>query len=415
MTATDNTAENADLTTQINKDPRSALWPTYAPPVDIVFSHGLGTELFTTEGARYLDFISGIAVTSFGHAHPRLIEALSEQTAKLWHLSNMFRIPATENLAKKLTQHSFGSRVFFTNSGAEACEAGIKALRGYHAVNGNPQRHRIISLSGAFHGRTLGTIAAAANPAHTKGFIPCDYGFDQVPWGDLDALEQAINDQTAGVILETIQGEGGIRPATAEFMRGVRALCDKHGILMMLDEVQCGIGRSGKLFAYENYDVTPDVMALAKGIGGGFPVGACIATESVSQAMQIGTHGTTYGGNPLAAAVASTVIDLLLEGDTLSEIQRKGKLLRQRLEALVTQYPEQLKGVSGLGLMLGLECVIPNTELLVKLRENRLLVGKAGSNMVRLLPPLNVSDEHLNEACDIIESTLDSFTVAQEK
>ncbi|GLS26344.1 aspartate aminotransferase family protein [Marinibactrum halimedae] len=389
-------------------NPRNALWPTYAPPMEIVFSHGRGSELFTTDGTVYLDFISGIAVTGFGHAHPRLVNALHDQSKHLWHLSNLFRVPEAERLAKRLVDNCFGDRVFFTNSGAESCEAGLKAIRGYHAFKGNAERYRIISMSGAFHGRTLGAISAAGNPSHTKGFIPFDYGFDQVPWGDLPALEAAISEETAGIVLEPVQGEGGVRPVSEAFMHGVRNLCDHHGILLMFDEVQCGMGRTGKMFAHQHYDVTPDVMALAKGIGGGFPLGACVATEAVASAMGIGTHGSTYGGNPLAAAVANTIMDLLLEEDCLSEVQRKGELLQKLLQGLVRKFPNQLKAVSGKGLMIGVECVIPNTDLLKLLRDHHLLVGKAGGNMLRFLPPLNVSDEHLQQACDIFESVLEA-------
>ncbi|HAJ75994.1 MAG TPA: acetylornithine transaminase, partial [Gammaproteobacteria bacterium] len=267
---------------------RDALWPNYSPPHELVFTHGLGSELFTAEGDAYLDFLSGIAVTSFGHAHPHLVAALNEQAGKLWHLSNIFRIPAAERLAQRLTEHSFADRVFFANSGTEAIEAGIKAIRGYQVASGNADRYRIIGFSDSFHGRTLAALAAAGNEAHMQNFIPMDYGFDQVEWENLSQLKQAIGANTAGIILEPVQGEGGIRPISAEFMQQVKGLCEEHGLVLMMDEVQCGVGRSGKLFAHQHYSVTPDVMALAKGLGGGFPVGACVTSEAVGKTMVVG-------------------------------------------------------------------------------------------------------------------------------
>ena len=387
---------------------REGLWPTYSPPVGPVFSHGRGSELFTADGEVYLDFLSGIAVTGFGHAHPHLVAALSGQAGKLWHLSNVFRIPQAEGLARRLTEHSFAERVFFANSGTEAIEAGLKAMRGWQAAAGHDERYRIIGFSDSFHGRTLGAVAAAANPKHTRHFVPTDYGFDQVPWGDLDALTAAIGDNTAGIIIEPVQGEGGIRPVSGEFLQGVKALCKKHGLLLMFDEVQCGMGRSGKLFAHQHYEVTPDVMALAKGLGGGFPVGACLATAEVGDVMVFGSHGSTFGGNPLAMAVADAVLDLLLQPDLLPDVRQRADTLRSALDGFCAQYPEIIKSVHGLGLMIGVKCAVgvSNADLMQALRDNQLLVGKSGDNMIRLLPPLNISEADLQRGITLFEQTL---------
>ena len=385
---------------------RQSLWPNYAPPLDLVFSHGKGSELFTEQGDAYLDFLSGIAVTSFGHAHPHLVSVLKQQAEKVWHVSNLFRIPSAERLASRLTQHCFAGRVFFANSGTEAIEAGIKAVRGYQAAHGHTERSRLIGFSDSFHGRTLAALAAAGNKNHTRGFIPTDYGFDQVPWEDSNALEAAISDKTAGIILEPVQGEGGIRPASKEFMQHVKALCDGHKLVLMFDEVQCGVGRAGKLFAHQHYGITPDVMALAKGLGGGFPIGACVTTAAVGDAMVVGSHGSTFGGNPLAMAVGNGVMDLLLEPSLLDEVVDKGQHLQRRLHELVEKFPDQLASVHGKGLMVGVKCHAKNSELADRLRANKLLVGTAGGNMLRLLPPLNVSNEHLDQGVDVLEQTL---------
>lgn len=402
-------AESANIDAATHSDPREALWPNYNPPKELVFTHGIGSEVFDEHGNAYLDFLSGIAVTSFGHAHPHLVKALQDQSEKLWHLSNVFRIPEGELLAKRLVENSFADKVFFANSGTEAAEASIKAMRGYQAVKGNPKRTRIIGLSEAFHGRTLAALAAAGNQAQMKGFIHTDYGFDQVPWGDIDALKNAVTDETAGIALETVQGEGGIRPVTQEYLGQVRTLCDELDLVLMFDEVQCGIGRTGKLFAYEHYGITPDVMALAKGLGGGFPIGACLTTGKVAEAMVFGSHGSTFGGNPLAMAVGNAVMDLLLEPNLLDEVTRKGDYLKTELTRLTEEYPDIIESVHGLGLMIGLKCVVTNTDLLVKLREHHMLVGKSGSNMIRLLPPVNMSDEHLAKGVEKIEAAVKAF------
>lgn len=382
----------------VTENPRQAMWPTYAPPAELVFTHGEGSWLFDEAGDAYLDFVTGIAVTGFGHAHPHLVHALNEQAQKVWHLSNLVRIPQAERLAKRLCDISFGDAVFFTNSGTEAVEAGLKAMRAYHAKQGNSERYRILSFSGSFHGRTLGAIAASGNPAYCNGFIPMDYGFTQLPYGDEAELLTAIDSSVAGIIIEPVQGEGGIRPAEKAWLQKIRQLCDEHGILLMYDEVQCGMGRTGHPFAHQAMGVEPDVMALAKGIGGGFPLGACLANDKVAQFMQPGTHGSTYGGNPLAASVGNAVLDLMLEPELLPSVQEKSNWLMKELKALCELYPEVIKGVTGTGLMIGIQCEVENIKLLAALRDEKLLVGRCGGNMIRLLPPLNVSQDELEQA-----------------
>lgn len=385
---------------------RESLWPNYSPPAELLFTHGKGSELYTEDGQVYLDFLSGIAVTSFGHAHPHLVKALTDQAQQLWHISNLFRIPGAERLASRLTRHGFAERVFFANSGTEAIEAGIKAIRGYQAHQGHPERYRIIGFSDSFHGRTLAALAAAGNKSHTQAFIPTDYGFDQAPWEDLAALEALIGDNTGGIIIEPVQGEGGIRPVSKDFLAALRSLCEQRGLLLMFDEVQCGIGRTGKLFAHQHYGIEPDIMALAKGLGGGFPVGACLTSAAVGDAMVVGTHGSTFGGNPLAMAVGNAVMDLLLEPALLDEVREKGDYLRQQLEAVIAATPGVVESVHGLGLMMGLKCQVKNTDLLAELRRQKLLAGSAGGNMIRLLPPLNISTEDLDRGVALIGAAM---------
>ena len=399
-------ADQTVIESNLETDPRGALWANYSPPKDIVFTHGIGSELFDENNQPYLDFLSGIAVTTFGHAHPHLVAALEQQSHKLWHLSNVFRVPEGEKLATRLAANSFANNVFFANSGTEAVEAGIKAIRGYQASIGQKQRTRVIGFTESFHGRTLGALAVAGNASHMQGFIPSDYGFDHVAWGDMEALNEAITDETAGIVLETIQGEGGIRPVTEQLLKQIRALCDEKGLVLMFDEVQCGVGRTGKLFAYEHFGVNPDVMALAKGLGGGFPVGACLTTAKVGNAMVVGSHGSTFGGGPMAMAVGNAVLDLLLEPGQLDEIARKGELLQSELRKLTEEFPALIESVHGIGLMIGLKCVIPNTDLLTKLRDHHMVVGKSGSNMIRLLPPVNISDEHILKGVSILKTVL---------
>lgn len=382
---------------------RKALMQTYAPP-DIVFTRGEGAYLYTDTEQQYLDFISGIAVNALGYNHPHLVKTLHEETDKLWHLSNLFRIPSAEKLSLRLTDLSFADRVFFTNSGTEAVECGLKMMRRYHFDNGNPERYRIIGTSQAFHGRTVAAVCAAGNESHMQGFVQGDQGYDYVEFNDIAAIEAAVSEQTAGIIIEPVQGEGGIRNASKEYMSALRDLCDKHGILLMFDEVQCGIGRTGKLFAYEWYGVTPDIMSLAKGIGGGFPLGACLATEEVAKHMVIGTHGSTYGGNPLATAIGNALLDVVADQAFLQTVEETGKSLQSGLTKLVSKFPDIVDQVRGTGLMLGLHCnTVTNADVLIKAREYKLLLGKAGDNVVRLLPPLIIDKKHVEEALATLE------------
>ncbi|MEQ9143191.1 MAG: aspartate aminotransferase family protein [Parvibaculaceae bacterium] len=375
--------------------------PTYGR-ADLEFESGEGPYLLTPEGERYLDFGAGVAVVSLGHAHPHLVEALETQARKLWHTSNLYRIPGQERLARRLVEATFADTVFFTNSGAEAVECAIKMARKYQSANGSPERDELITFDGAFHGRTLATIAAGGQEKYLEGFGRRMPGFVQVPMGDLKALKEAIGPQTAGVLLEPIEGEGGIRPWELTALKAIRDICDEAGILLVLDEVQCGNGRTGRLFAHELAGVTPDIMATAKGLGGGFPVGACLATEEAAKGMTAGTHGSTFGGNPLAVAVANGVLDILLGDGFLEGVREKGLLFKQKLAMLVDENSDILETVRGEGLMLGLKCKVPNTELVGALMERQLLTVGAGDNVVRLLPPLIVEEGHLGEAIEKI-------------
>ena len=380
-----------------------AVLPTYAR-ADLAFERGEGAYLFTADGRRYLDFASGIAVTALGHAHPHLSAALKSQIdTGIWHTSNLYRIPGQERLAERLVASTFADTVFFCNSGAEAVECGLKMVRRYHDENGAPGRYRVITFRNAFHGRTLATIAAGGQEKHLKGFDPVVDGFDHVPFGNFNEVRAAITDKTAAILVEPVQGEGGIRAADADFLKGLREVADEFGILLFFDEVQCGMGRTGKLFAHEWAGVTPDVMAIAKGIGGGFPVGACLATERVGKVMTAGTHGSTFGGNPLAMAVGNAVLDVMLADGFMPRVQSMGKKLFERLKRAVQAHPKVLSGVRGTGLMLGLECAIPNTDVLARLRANGLLAVTAGENVIRILPPLTIEDSHIEEAGTIIE------------
>jgi acetylornithine/N-succinyldiaminopimelate aminotransferase len=376
--------------------------PTYAR-YDLAFERGEGAYLITADGRRYLDFASGIAVTALGHAHPHLVAALKAQADKLWHCSNLYRIPEGERLAKRLTDASFADSVFFTNSGVEAIECGLKLVRKYHDATGHPERYRVITLTGAFHGRTLATIAAGRQEKHTQGFEPLVEGFDQVAFDNLNELRAAITPETAAILMEPVQGEGGMRAASTEYMRALRQVCDEYGLLLFLDEVQCGMGRTGKLFAHEWSGVKPDIVSTAKGIAGGFPMGACLATEPVAAALTAGSHGSTFGGNPLAMAVGNAVLDVILADGFLARVDRMAALLRQRVDALVAAHPRQFKGVRGQGLMLGLQCEVPNTEMVAKLMEAGLLTVGDGDNVVRLLPPLIVEEAQIDEAVRIID------------
>ena len=382
--------------------------PTYAR-APIALERGEGAHVFATDGRRYLDFGAGIAVNSLGHAHPALVKALTDQAQKLWHTSNLYRIPGQERLAEKLVEKSFADTVFFTNSGAEALECAIKMVRKYHASRGEAHRYRLITFEGAFHGRTLATIAAGGQKKYLDGFGPKVEGFDQVPFCDLGQVKQAIGPETAGILIEPIQGEGGVRVVTPETLRALRELCDAHGLLLMFDEVQCGMGRTGKLFAHERSGVTPDIMAIAKALGGGFPVGACLATEKAAAGMTAGTHGSTFGGNPLAMAVANAALDILSDPQFLADVVRTGNYLQQQLQMVLDRNPQVIEEVRGQGLMLGLKCKIPNNEVVDALRERGLLSVGAGDNVVRILPPLIITDNDVREAIGIINDACASL------
>lgn len=375
----------------------SHMMGTYAR-VELVFERGEGAWLFTEDGRKFLDFGSGIAVNSLGHANPMLIKALHDQAQKLWHISNVYRISEGEALADKLCTLTFADRVFFTNSGAEALECAIKTARKFHHASGHPERYRLVTFEGAFHGRTLATIAAGGNAKYLEGFGPKLEGFDQVPLGDRKAVEAAIGPETAGILIEPVQGEGGVRVVSNEDLRFLRDLCDRHGLLLILDEVQSGVGRTGRLFAHEWAGITPDIMAIAKGIGGGFPVGACLATEDAAKGMVPGTHGSTYGGNPLATAVAKAVLDEVAKPEFLEHVREVARDLSQRLAELKDHYPDVIEDIRGMGLLIGIKCKVPNNEFVAAGREEGILTIGAGDNVVRMLPPLNIGENEIQEA-----------------
>jgi acetylornithine/N-succinyldiaminopimelate aminotransferase len=387
----------------------SPLFSTYAR-APLEFEQGEGAWLQTSTGARYLDFMGGIAVNILGHAHPHLIAALKAQAEKLWHVSNVFEIPGQRELGRRLVTATFADRVFFTNSGAEAIEASVKTARRYHYVNGAPERFRIITFEGAFHGRTLATIAAGGQAKYLEGFGPKVEGFDQVPFSDRKALEAAVTPETAAVLIEPIQGEGGIRPVPYAEMRFLRELCDERGLLLILDEIQTGMGRTGRLFAHEWAGITPDIMAIAKGLGGGFPMGACLATREASAGMTAGTHGTTFGGNPLAMAVGNAVLDVVLADGFLEQVRQTGLKLTQSLAAVIDSHPEAVESVRGEGLMLGIKCRLPNTEVAAAARDAGLLVVPAGDNVIRLLPPLIIGEAEIEEAMNRLDAALTNLT-----
>jgi acetylornithine/N-succinyldiaminopimelate aminotransferase len=374
----------------------SALYETFAR-APLAFERGEGSWLVTEKGDRYLDFAAGIAVNSLGHGHPHLVAALKDQADKLWHVSNLYEIPGQRRLGERLVEATFADKVFFTNSGAEALECAIKTARRYQFVTGHPERFRVITFEGAFHGRTLATIAAGGQYKYLEGFGPKVDGFDQVPFDDIEAAEKAITPETAAILLEPLQGEGGIRSFPLQSLKRLRQLCDKHGLLLIFDEVQCGIGRTGKLFAHEWSGVTPDLMAIAKGIGGGFPMGACLATDEAARGMTAGVHGTTFGGNPLAMAVGNAVLDVVLEEGFLEDINRKALLFKQGLAAVADEFPDVIEDIRGDGLMLGLKCVMPNGTVNGALRDQHLLAVPAGDNVIRLLPPLTVTEDDIRD------------------
>ena len=393
--------------------PSSAVMGTYARQ-DLVFARGEGSWLYTTTGERYLDFGSGVAVNSLGHAHPRLVQALTAQAAKLWHTSNLYRVEGQEDLAERLCALTFAERVFFCNSGAEACEGAIKIARRYHFVSGRPERNRIITFKGAFHGRTLATLAAGGNEKYLEGFGPEAGGFDHVEFGDHDALNAAIGPETAAIMIEPIQGEGGVRTVPPQCLRGIRELCDRHGLLLVLDEVQSGAGRTGKLFAHEWAGITPDIMAAAKGLGGGFPVGAILATEEAAKGMTAGTHGSTFGGNPLAMSVAGAVLDVMTEPGFLQAVQAKSLRLKQSLASIKDRFPALVEDVRGAGLLTGLKLKPPVTpaQVVKAAIAEKLLLVAAADNTVRVIPPLTVSDEEIASA---IESLAKSLATIQKQ
>nr|WP_298097986.1 aspartate aminotransferase family protein [uncultured Shinella sp.] len=377
------------------------------------FTRGEGVWLIAEDGERYLDFAAGVAVNSLGHAHPHLVAALKDQADKVWHLSNLYEVPGQESLGRRLTDATFADKAFFTNSGAEALECAIKTARRYHFAKGHPGKFHIITFDGAFHGRTIATIAAGGQEKYIEGFGPKAPGFLKLPFGDIAAVKDAITEETAGILIEPVQGEGGIRPVTKEFMQELRQLCDEYGLLLILDEVQSGVGRTGRLFAHEWSGVTPDIMAVAKGIGGGFPLGACLATNEAASGMVAGTHGSTYGGNPLAMAVGNAVLDVVLEDGFLEHVRDVALVFRQGLAALKDRFPEVIEDVRGEGLMLGIKAKIPVADLLKAIRAEKLLGVPAGDNVLRLLPPLTVTAEEAREGLARIERAAEKLTAAK--
>jgi len=391
----------------------SHLLPTYAR-VDLAFERGEGAWLIATNGERYLDFTSGVAVNALGHAHPHLVEAVTKQAHKVWHVSNLYRIPESERLAQRLCAASFADVVFFGNSGAEAVECAIKMARKYQSASGRVERYRMITFEGAFHGRTLATLAAGGRKSYLDGFGPVVQGFDQVAFGDLEATKRAVGPETAAILIEPIMGEGGVRVVPSEFLRALRRLCDEHGLLLVFDEVHTGIGRTGELFAYQRCGVTPDIMALAKALGGGFPLGACLATAEAAKGMTTGTHGSTFGGNPLAMTVAGAVLDVVLAEGFLERVRRLSLVLKQKLAAIADRYPTVVAELRGEGLLVGLRTVVPSAELIDELRAEKMIAAGSGDNVVRLLPPLIISEEEVAEAIRRLERACARIAKAQE-
>jgi acetylornithine/N-succinyldiaminopimelate aminotransferase len=379
----------------------SSVLGTYARKA-ISFTEGKGTYLFAENGDKYLDFVQGIATNVLGHCHEHLVKTIQEQSKKLWHVSNSFIIPDQERLAKRLTDNTFADFVCFQNSGTEATEASIKIARKYFHKIGRPEKNRIITFQGAFHGRTLAALFAANNPKHIEGFGPKVDGFDQVPFADHEAIKKAINKNTAAIMIETIMGEGGIKVVPDFCIKGLRKICDAHNILLILDEVQCAY-RTGNFFAFEKSGIVPDIVPIAKGIGGGFPLGACLATKKVSVGMTPGTHGSTFGGNPLAMAVGNAVLDIIFEKDFLKNVKEKGKYFDSGLNKIKNEYPKIISEVRGIGLMKGIKVLVDNTEFIKKLMDHKMLAVKAEENVIRLFPPLIVEKKELDEAINKIQ------------
>jgi len=387
--------------------------PTYAR-APFAFERGVGSWLETTDGRRFLDLGAGIAVNALGHAHPALVAALTAQAEKLWHVSNLYEIPGQQRLADRLVEATFADSVFFTNSGTEALELAVKMVRKFWYEKGQPERIEIVTFTGSFHGRSTAAIAAAGSEKMVKGFGPLMPGFTHIEFGDHEAAQAAITDTTAAVLIEPVQGEGGIRPVPDQCLKGLRDLCDQTGALLVFDEVQCGMGRTGKLFAHEWAGVSPDIMMVAKGIGGGFPLGAVLATEAAAAGMTVGTHGSTYGGNPLGCAVGAKVMEIVSDPAFLDEVNRKAAALRQRLEGLVAVHPEVFEEVRGTGLMLGLKCKLPNTEVVKAGYDQHVLTVPAAENVVRLLPALTIDDDDITEATERLDAAASAVKGAAE-
>jgi acetylornithine/N-succinyldiaminopimelate aminotransferase len=398
----------------MNQIAQTHLLPVFAR-ADVAFERGEGAWLIATNGERYLDFGSGVAVNALGHAHPHLVKAMTEQLGKVWHVSNLYSMPDGEKLASRLCEASFADVAFFCNSGAEAMECAIKMARKYQHASGKPERYRIITFEGAFHGRTLATIAAGGQAKYLEGFGPPVDGFDQVPLGDIEAVKKAIGPQTAAIMIEPLQGEGGVRSPSPQFFKALRELCDRNGLLLVFDEVQTGMGRTGELFAYKRTGVTPDIMSLAKALGGGFPIGACLATTEAAKGMTAGTHGSTFGGNPLAMAAANAVMDVMLAPGFFDHVQRVSLLLKQKLAGICDRYPDIVNEVRGEGLLLGIKAVIPAGDLSNALRDEKLLTVAAGDNVLRMLPPLIVSEAEIDEAAQRIERACAKLSKASKR
>ena len=397
--------------TQNNAQP---LYDTFAR-IGLRFTRGNGAWLISDNGERYLDFTSGIAVNALGHNHPKLVKAIEEQANKLWHVSNLFQSPEQEKVAERLCANSFADKVFFCNSGAEAIECAIKTARRYQYVSGHPERYEIITFEGAFHGRTLATLAAGGQQKYLEGFGPKAQGFVQVPFDDEKALRAAIGEKTAALLIEPIQGESGLRPVPTEFMQLLRRICDENGLLFIVDEVQTGMGRTGKLFAYQWSNIEPDIMALAKGLGGGFPIGACLATKEAAKGMTPGTHGSTFGGNLLAMAAANAVLDVMLSDGFLDHVNAMANLFKQGLASIIDRFPDVVQSIRGIGLLTGVKCVVPNIELIAAMRDEKLLTVGAGNNVIRLLPPLIVTEDEIRDGLHRIEKAVQYVSNAHKQ
>lgn len=397
--------------TQNNAQP---LYDTFAR-IGLRFTRGNGAWLISDNGERYLDFTSGIAVNALGHNHPKLVKAIEEQANKLWHVSNLFESPEQEKVAERLCANSFADKVFFCNSGAEAIECAIKTARRYQYVSGHPERYEIITFEGAFHGRTLATLAAGGQEKYLEGFGPKAQGFLQVPFDDEKALRSAIGEKTAALLIEPIQGESGLRPVPKEFMQLLRRICDENGLLFIVDEVQTGMGRTGKLFAYQWSGIEPDIMALAKGLGGGFPIGACLATKEAAKGMTPGTHGSTFGGNLLAMAAANAVLDVMLADGFLDHVNAMANLFKQGLASIIDRFPDVVESIRGVGLLTGLKCVVKNTEVIAAMRDEKLLGVGAGNNVIRLLPPLTVTEDEIRDGLHRIEKAVQLVSNAHKQ